>query len=775
VKRAILALACGIGLLVLGAPASAGPLQEGVSTLTVHVDGEGTVTSDPSGIDCPDECSADFETFSEVVLTAEAAPGWTFVGWEGCSTGSGYRQSAAAETCTVLMDGPQDVTATFEQTSFTLTVHVDGKGTVTSNPGGIDCPKDCSSDYDADTEVALTAKPADGWTFDGWDGCPAGLGYRQSAAAETCTVFMNQSREVTAHFKEKPKPPSTPEVPSTPEQNFTLTVTIIGSGSVSSSPAGIDCGVDCAESYVQGTSVTLGPFQNATNFVSWGGDCSGGGLCTVTMDGARAVTATFAGRTPLPPETQPGGDEPVDNGKTGPPFHLELDFTCYSENEVFLTHLYEDVLKRPVDPAAFAIFGPRLDTGTPPGNVALSVLQSLEYRTLLVRSFYMSFLHRSPSPEELVAGLAALVGGMSDEQFEASLLGSEEYFQTRGGSTQDGFLDALYHDLLGRPPTAGERALFGGMPRTQIAAQVLGSTEFRTLLIQGYFQMFLGRAPTAAELATFLAMFGAGASDEEVAAAILGSTEYFGMDNKYDATIDWGDGSTSPGTVKRVGKRCTVVGTHAYTNPDDILIVVGVLAPDGSLTKLTHKLRIGGPPTPPPGKENVQVTGIVLIKVNGKFVPLKGFKQVPLGTELDTTKGKVKLTSPDGSTAFFYEGRFIILGGMDTPGPGKSKKLVVIRLTGGNFDACGTRGTAGFSAKPKPKGKPIRHAWGNASGSFRTKGRYASATVRGTLWRTDDYCNGTLITVLRGKVDVLDLVLHKHSLISAGHTYFAPS
>jgi hypothetical protein len=765
VKRAIFALACGIGLLVLGAPASAGPLQEGFFTLTVQVDGDGTVTSDPSGIDCPDECSADFQ--GEVVLTAEAAPGWTFVGWEGCSTNTGYRVSAAAETCTVFMDGDQDVTATFEQTSFTLTVHVDGKGTVTSSPGGIDCPKDCSSLFDADTEVALTAKPADGWTFDGWDGCPAGLGYRQSVAAETCTVFMDQSRQVTAHFKEKP--PSAPELPS-----FTLTVTVIGFGSVSSSPAGIDCGLDCTQSYSQGANVTLGPFQNATNFVSWGGDCSGAGLCTVTMTGPRAVTATFAGRTPLPPETQPGGDEPVDNGKTGPPFHLELDFTCYSENEVFLTHLYEDVLKRPVDPAAFGIFGPQLDTGTPPGKVALSVLQSLEYRTLLVRSFYMSFLHRSPSPEELVAGLAGLVRGMSDEQFEASLLGSEEYFQ-HAGSTQDGFLDALYHDLLGRAPTAGERALFGGMSRTQIAAQVLASNEFRTLLIQSYFQMFLGRAPTPAELAAFLAMFGAGASDEQVAAAILGSTEYFGMDNKYDATIDWGDGSTSPGTVKRVGKRCTVIGTHAYTNPDDFLIEVGVLAPDGSLTKLTHKLRIGGPPTPPPGKENVQVTGIVLIKVNGKFVPLKGFKQVPLGTELDTTNGKVKLTSPDGSTAFFYEGRFLILGGIDTPAPGKSKKVVVIRLTGGNFDACGTRGTAGFSAKPKPKGKPIRHAWGNASGSFRTKGRYASATVRGTLWRTDDYCNGTLITVLRGKVDVLDLVLHKHFLISAGHTYFAPS
>ena len=43
-------------------------------------------------------------------------------------------------------------------------------------------------------------------------------------------------------------------------------------------------------------------------------------------------------------------------------------------------------------------------------------------------------------------------------------------------------------------------------------------------------------------------------------------------------------------------------------------------------------------------------------------------------------------------------------------------------------------------------GKPIHHACGNASGSFRTTGRYASATV-----------------------------LHRHFVISAGHTYFGPS
>jgi hypothetical protein len=104
----------------------------------------------------------------------------------------------------------------------------------------------------------------------------------------------------------------------------------------------------------------------------------------------------------------------------------------------------------------------------------------------------------------------------------------------------------------------------------------------------------------------------------------------------------------------------------------------------------------------------------------------------------------------------------------------KSRRVTVILLTGENFKPCSTRTTSGTSAKPKPKGRSVRHAWGNAKGAFRTKGRYASATVRGTLWRTDDFCNGTLITVRRGKIDAFDQVLRKHFLIPAGRSYFAP-
>ena len=67
-----------------------------------------------------------------------------------------------------------------------------------------------------------------------------------------------------------------------------------GRGTVSSAPAGINCGADCSEPYASGTVVTLmaTPASNST-FAGWSGACSGTGACSVTMSAARSVTATF--------------------------------------------------------------------------------------------------------------------------------------------------------------------------------------------------------------------------------------------------------------------------------------------------------------------------------------------------------------------------------------------------------------------------------------------------------------------------------------------------
>jgi len=83
-------------------------------------------------------------------------------------------------------------------------------------------------------------------------------------------------------------------------QTFGLSVTRAGSGSgtVTSSPGGINCGADCSESYTSGTPVSLTATPaSGSIFTGWGGDCSGTGSCQVTMDAAKSVTATFTLQT----------------------------------------------------------------------------------------------------------------------------------------------------------------------------------------------------------------------------------------------------------------------------------------------------------------------------------------------------------------------------------------------------------------------------------------------------------------------------------------------
>jgi uncharacterized repeat protein (TIGR02543 family) len=76
---------------------------------------------------------------------------------------------------------------------------------------------------------------------------------------------------------------------------FTLTVTRVGNGTVTSSPAGISCGATCSVSYASGKKVTLqASAAQGYRFTGWSGACSGTGSCSVTMTKNTAVTATFA-------------------------------------------------------------------------------------------------------------------------------------------------------------------------------------------------------------------------------------------------------------------------------------------------------------------------------------------------------------------------------------------------------------------------------------------------------------------------------------------------
>jgi len=83
---------------------------------------------------------------------------------------------------------------------------------------------------------------------------------------------------------------------STTATTFDLSISIDGPGmgTVTSSPAGINCGTDCSESYTENTLVTLtaSPLTGSL-FAGWNGACNGTDSCTVTMDALQSVTATF--------------------------------------------------------------------------------------------------------------------------------------------------------------------------------------------------------------------------------------------------------------------------------------------------------------------------------------------------------------------------------------------------------------------------------------------------------------------------------------------------
>lgn len=175
-------------------------------------------------------------------------------------------------------------------------------------------------------------------------------------------------------------------------------------------------------------------------------------------------------------------------------------------------------------------------------------------------------------------------------------------------------------------------------------------------------------------------------------------------------------------------------------------------------------------PAPTPG-QNVNATpiaGDVLVKVAGtpQFVPLSVPSLVPVGSQLDASKGRVELTAARAGgitdTSQFYDGTFQV----SQPTP---TAIAELRLVLGDFSVCSL---PSFATTDKNK-RRVRRLWGSGKGKFRTRGRYSSATVRGTVWKTEDRCDGTLTQVQEGSVTVRDIGRKKDVVVRSGKSYLA--
>jgi hypothetical protein len=173
---------------------------------------------------------------------------------------------------------------------------------------------------------------------------------------------------------------------------------------------------------------------------------------------------------------------------------------------------------------------------------------------------------------------------------------------------------------------------------------------------------------------------------------------------------------------------------------------------------------------------------------SGRYVTLDAVGgEVPVGSVVDARRGTVVLRSAldragRTQTGSFHGAVFQVRQ------PHGAKGMTELVLRGGSFAACvpargakrGARAATATAAERRTghrtakKRHVVRSLWGSDHGGrFRTRGRDSVATVRGTRWRTTDRCDGTLTTVLSGKVAVRDRRTGRTVLVRAGHSHLA--
>lgn len=163
------------------------------------------------------------------------------------------------------------------------------------------------------------------------------------------------------------------------------------------------------------------------------------------------------------------------------------------------------------------------------------------------------------------------------------------------------------------------------------------------------------------------------------------------------------------------------------------------------------------------------VDGQVRVKEPGEdaFATLEEATEVPVGSVIDASKGTVRMTSAaDGGR---QSGEFSHGGFQVEQKPGSSKVTLVLR--GGDFSECRTK--AARRDRSTVGGPEIRRLFVDAEGKFRTEGRFAAASIRGTRFTAIDACFGTLTDVEEGKVAVTDLIADREIELGAGEDYWA--
>ena len=239
-------------------------------TISRSGDGYGIVRSEPIGLECGFVCTKTFGYGASVTLTATPDLDSRFVGWTGACTGT-------LTTCQVTMTDAAFVGATFGPASYNVAINKGGSsgtGVVISDFPGLGCDSQCPATnawIPYARPVVLTAVADSDSVFQGWSGACLGTG--------VCELPGTQSQGIAATFTLK---------------NHPVTVTIDGSGSGFVTDTYTYCSAKCSTPIQQHQIITLTAWpQPGSVFSGWSGACAGLDPCTITVESATDVGASF--------------------------------------------------------------------------------------------------------------------------------------------------------------------------------------------------------------------------------------------------------------------------------------------------------------------------------------------------------------------------------------------------------------------------------------------------------------------------------------------------
>jgi len=244
----------------------------------------------------------------------------------------------------------------------------------------------------------------------------------------------------------------------------------------------------------------------------------------------------------------------------------------------------------------------------------------------------------------------------------------------------------------------------------------------------------------------------------------IGTTGATGAAGATGASGSSTSGSAASGSGAS-GSGTTATGTSASGTPS-----IGDAAPP----QLQHTAVVTGASgnvlvQPPGAKHPFAVSGTSIDVPNGTLVILRAHSGVvDLTTALDTHGHTQSVLVWGGSFRLHY-----VRG---------AHGRVILSLAGGGANACSaghgartaTARASRAAARSTRSAHVVRSLWGSDNhGRYTTNGNDSVATVQGTVWLTEDRCDGTLTAVRRGAVLVTNKLSHRTVRVTTGHSYLA--